>query len=128
VLRAVSETLLGTPAGTATQGGNCERPPAVSTPGPLPTGTTAWDAGSGADKPRPTTPTPVATQPGSETTAAETKCSNEGGYAPNDKDCRKFFQCVNGNLEARDCSGDLFWNPKTNTCDWKDNVECSKLT
>ncbi|XP_076315203.1 uncharacterized protein LOC143227818 isoform X3 [Tachypleus tridentatus] len=47
-------------------------------------------------------------------------------FIPDDKDCAAFTRCENGKSYKDRCSPGLLFNPKTENCDYEDNVDCEK--
>eukprot|EP00794_Sanderia_malayensis_P019437 gene19437-21362_t len=48
------------------------------------------------------------------------------GYKPYPHDCSKFIQCDNfGKAFLQQCPSGLYFNPKNNVCDYKQNVACA---
>ncbi|XP_074042671.1 uncharacterized protein [Leptinotarsa decemlineata] len=43
-------------------------------------------------------------------------------------DCSKYYQCVNGNKELKDCPESLFFNVNTGLCDFVDQTNCQVPT
>ncbi|XP_028173148.1 putative uncharacterized protein DDB_G0282133 isoform X3 [Ostrinia furnacalis] len=48
---------------------------------------------------------------------------SEGVLVAHEK-CNKFYVCNGGNPVTLRCPGNLLFNPKTDTCDWPENVDC----
>ncbi|KAI8441638.1 hypothetical protein MSG28_015198 [Choristoneura fumiferana] len=44
---------------------------------------------------------------------------------PHESDCTKFYYCVHGEKQERECRDDLFFNPAIQVCDWPANVDCT---
>ncbi|KAF2895990.1 hypothetical protein ILUMI_10190 [Ignelater luminosus] len=44
---------------------------------------------------------------------------------PHEFDCSRFYKCSHGVAREMDCPGDLYFNPDTNYCDWRFNVNCT---
>ncbi|XP_071111681.1 SCO-spondin-like [Haliotis cracherodii] len=49
---------------------------------------------------------------------------NHGEYLPHTEDCRKFFQCSNGQLHLHQCPGGLQFDTRHNLCNWPQMVNC----
>lgn len=47
-------------------------------------------------------------------------------FASHNEDCHKYYVCNHGNAIEMSCGDTLFWNPKTNSCDWPQNVQCDR--
>ncbi|KAL9978993.1 hypothetical protein ACROYT_G016582 [Oculina patagonica] len=104
-------------------------PPPVTTQAPPPPVTTQ------APPPPVTTqapPPPVTTQappPPVTTQAPPTgpfSCATAGdGIHPDPSDCSKFIQCHGGVKYPGSCPAGLMFNPKSKTCDWPQNVQCT---
>lgn len=45
---------------------------------------------------------------------------------PTDKNCRRFYQCDHGKQHKMQCRKGLRFNPKTQMCDFEDNVDCNE--
>ena len=50
-------------------------------------------------------------------------CS-EGEYSQSSTSCSSFYQCVNGQVQLKQCSEGLHWNSNSNTCDWPEFSNC----
>ncbi|XP_076648391.1 peritrophin-48 [Halictus rubicundus] len=48
----------------------------------------------------------------------------ESSRKPNWKDCNRYYECINGNVENRKCLENHYYNEKTLLCDRKENVQC----
>lgn len=46
-------------------------------------------------------------------------------FAPYPGKCSDYLLCLHGTLQAGSCAEGLYWNPKTNNCDWPENVKCN---
>lgn len=46
-------------------------------------------------------------------------------WLPDSKDCKKYYQCVNGNKYEFECPGDLEWNAKLEVCDFDYQSGCT---
>ncbi|EDW09710.2 uncharacterized protein Dmoj_GI18891 [Drosophila mojavensis] len=88
----------GTPTPTATA-------PPTPTPILTPTTTPTWSPT--------TTPPPTATQ----------NCARDGFFMQ-EGDCNRFFRCVNGVRYNFTCPSGLYFDIKTNTCNWPSLVKC----
>jgi chitinase len=40
------------------------------------------------------------------------------------RDCRKYIQCAGGRTYKHTCAEGLYFNPKINSCDWPEHVDC----
>uniref|UniRef100_A0A1B0CBD9 Chitin-binding type-2 domain-containing protein n=2 Tax=Lutzomyia longipalpis TaxID=7200 RepID=A0A1B0CBD9_LUTLO len=49
-------------------------------------------------------------------------------YLVNPTSCTSFYQCSNGVPYLQPCPSDLYYNPKLQVCDWKENVQCTSST
>ncbi|XP_072384948.1 uncharacterized protein [Diabrotica undecimpunctata] len=43
-------------------------------------------------------------------------------------DCSKFYRCVNGQKQLKNCPENMYFNPSMGSCDYMDNVECYTST
>ncbi|XP_063710069.1 uncharacterized protein LOC134838461 [Culicoides brevitarsis] len=48
----------------------------------------------------------------------------DGTLLPHPENCSKFLNCNNGISFAGDCPADLYFNPVSSQCDYKENVSC----
>ncbi|CAG7786435.1 unnamed protein product [Allacma fusca] len=72
-------------------------------------------------KTSPPTGTPGPTPPGDDFV-----CPKDEGLFPNPKDCSTYYQCNAGHAFLEDCPPDLVFNPRTENCDYLENVpECN---
>ncbi|CAG7716047.1 unnamed protein product [Allacma fusca] len=72
-------------------------------------------------KPNPPTGTPGPTPP-----SDDFVCPKDEGLFPNPKDCSTYYQCNAGHAFLEDCPPDLVFNPRTENCDYLENVpECN---
>lgn len=53
-------------------------------------------------------------------------CPGPEGHFPDPKSCSVYYQCAQGTPHKRTCSPGLNWDMRTNQCDWKANVDCSR--
>lgn len=58
------------------------------------------------------------------------ECEDEG-FFPNQKDCRKYYWCLDSGpadlgivAHTFTCPSNLHFNPKTESCDFKERVKC----
>merc|ERR1711990_27029 len=96
--------------------------------GPLPTGkpVTLPPVTKGpTKKPHPgkTTKAPEPSVAPTKPSSVSCKGLNDGMY-PHPTDCAKFFQCHHGRAFVKSCPPGLKFNPKNNSCDWPQNVQC----
>ncbi|KAK5649588.1 hypothetical protein RI129_000617 [Pyrocoelia pectoralis] len=47
---------------------------------------------------------------------------------PHESKCNVFYKCSNGQKVPIECLPGLYFNPKTNSCDWPENVNCVNHT
>ena len=56
-------------------------------------------------------------------------CNSSGIYtAEHEYDCRKYYECVNGNLHERECGGGTYYNNASSngTCVHQHTINCTK--
>ncbi|CAH1793388.1 unnamed protein product [Owenia fusiformis] len=46
------------------------------------------------------------------------------GYFANPDDCNRFYRCVSGRVYQLSCTNGLFFNERSNSCDYPRNVDC----
>ncbi|XP_078585736.1 uncharacterized protein LOC144867557 [Branchiostoma floridae x Branchiostoma japonicum] len=51
----------------------------------------------------------------------------EDGNYPDPEDCSKFYTCSNGKPTHMSCPADLYYNEKTDQCDYLQNVNCDRI-
>ncbi|XP_068222684.1 probable chitinase 10 isoform X2 [Palaemon carinicauda] len=69
-------------------------------------------------------PTPFVPRPTPSTAVPKQSCQ-AGTREPHESDCRKFYECVHGEKQERQCFPGLHWNAKANRCDWPNEAGCS---
>jgi hypothetical protein len=69
--------------------------------------------------------TTTSERPPDPTPSPEFDCPDrEDRYFPHPTDCTQYYYCTNGLAWLLKCADPLYFNPKTNLCDWDFNVEC----
>uniref|UniRef100_A0A6P7G758 Protein obstructor-E-like n=1 Tax=Diabrotica virgifera virgifera TaxID=50390 RepID=A0A6P7G758_DIAVI len=43
------------------------------------------------------------------------------------EDCSKFYRCVDGKKQLKNCPENMYFNSKTSSCDYMDNVDCGSV-
>lgn len=48
-------------------------------------------------------------------------------FSPHLTDCRKYYQCDNGEYMENECPSDLYFNPEIEFCDWPELANCKPI-
>ena len=51
--------------------------------------------------------------------------SEDYGYMPHPKDCRKYIYCQEGIIKVFTCQGGLFWKQSDGNCVWPSDSDCN---
>ncbi|XP_023310095.1 probable chitinase 10 [Anoplophora glabripennis] len=84
-----------------------------------------------------TTSSPVPTTPSTNTTTTpggntpDPQCpypSDEITFYPHPTECNKYYECYQGHRYLMSCPSGLYWNEKENACDYRENVNCDRVS
>lgn len=64
-------------------------------------------------------------QGGGENGEFECPADSDWEFFPSEKDCGKYYLCMDGEATKLECDDDLWFNPETEFCDLPENVDCN---